>query len=63
RRPPRRAANHLVRNFRLATGHTAPIMSTCRGLAADARNGALSKLGEQPANTQSKISLQGLTGI
>ncbi|AEA61429.1 lactonase family protein [Burkholderia gladioli] len=26
-------------------------------------DGALSKLGEQPANTQSKISLQGLTGI
>ncbi|WP_414451443.1 lactonase family protein [Burkholderia sp. 22PA0099] len=26
-------------------------------------NGALTKLGEQPANTQSKISLQGMTGI
>ncbi|MGU7843775.1 lactonase family protein [Burkholderia sp. AW33-5] len=26
-------------------------------------NGALTKLGEQPANTQSKISLQGLAGI
>jgi hypothetical protein len=25
-------------------------------------NGTLTKLGEQPANTQSKISLQGLTG-